>query len=152
MLCSVQLGSLSSMAVAIQSPQNCAGAGDHRAPGTLTLQHHNDVNRSSRRKRSTRRFQRNAETDRNSNHGIKPPATDFGSVRILKRGEVLDEKTEDDFNKKIGKKLPCRTDYPAKQILYSDSNVDESYSGITCLYSPDPSLVPLPKFLFKRDI
>lgn len=152
MLCSVQLGSHSSMAAGIQSPHNCAGAGDHRAPGTLTLQHHNDVNRSSRRKRSTRRPQRNAETERNANHGIQPQAKDSGSVRILKRGEVLDEKTEYDFNKKIEKKLPCRTDYPARQILYSDSNVEETYSGMTCLHSPDPSLVPLPKFLVKRDI
>ena len=38
-----------------------------------------------------------------------------------------------------------------KQIRYSDSDVGETYAGLTYLDSPHPSSVPLPTFLVKRD-
>ncbi|KAL6345831.1 hypothetical protein AAG906_017587 [Vitis piasezkii] len=112
------------------------------------MERHQNPNpdRSPRRKRSTRRFQRNAKYDNKACHGKQRQTMVLAPTRILKRGEVLDERTGVDFNESE-KKVHHQTDRSSEQIRYSNSNFSEFFSGLTVVDSPHPSSVPLPTFL-----
>ncbi|KAJ9702659.1 hypothetical protein PVL29_004409 [Vitis rotundifolia] len=111
-----------------------------------SMERHQNPNpdHSPRRKRS--RFQQNAKYDNKPYHGKQRQTMVLAPTRILKRGEVLDERTGVDFNESE-KKVHHQTDHSSKQIRYWNSNFIEFYAGLTAVDSPHPSSVPLPTFL-----
>ena len=146
------------MADAILSPQDSIK--DHCPLGKFSsMERHQNPNpnldHSSHKKWSTRRFWRNARCDNKPIHGKQQWTMVLGPTKILKQGIVLNETIEDwvsevDFGESE-KKVHHQTNYLSKQVCYLNSKVNGFYVGLHFVDSPHTCGVPLPTFLIKHD-